>query len=35
MGVSIESDLEDGVTKTIKWYLKNKNSLLSKHKLEQ
>jgi len=35
MGVSIESDLEDGVTKTIKWYLKNKNWLLSKHKLEQ
>lgn len=30
MGFSIESDLEDGITKTIDWYLKNRNWLLSK-----
>ena len=31
MGFSIESDLENGITKTIDWYLKNQNWLLSKH----
>ena len=34
MGFSIESDLEDGITKTIDWYLKNLNWLLSKHNLD-
>ena len=34
MGFSIESDLENGITKTIDWYLKNLNWLLSKHNLD-
>jgi dTDP-glucose 4,6-dehydratase len=34
MGFSIESDLENGITKTVDWYLKNRNWLLSKHNSE-